>query len=164
VARESIAPDRVNYNNPHMKDLCSSSEVVVPQVGWSTLPSIGWRAALKIVARASRPLSRGHPARARERDAPATAGETPAPHPSTVGPFFVVSGCPSADEQERLLWNRHFHPFHVYTEMKRREKLNYLHNNPVKRGWVKEPGDWPWPSWRFYFLRDASLLAMDRVP
>jgi endonuclease-3 len=32
------------------------------------------------VARASRPLSRGHPARAalRERDAPATAGETPA--------------------------------------------------------------------------------------
>ena len=39
--------------------------------------------------------------------------------------------------------------------MKRREKLNYLHNNPVKRGWVKEPGDWPWSSWRFYFLRGA---------
>ncbi|MGC9996059.1 MAG: hypothetical protein ABSE79_12105 [Terriglobia bacterium] len=31
------------------------------------------------VARASRPLWHGHPARARERDAPATAGETPAP-------------------------------------------------------------------------------------
>ena len=29
-------------------------------------------------ARASRPLERGHPARTRERDAPATAGETPA--------------------------------------------------------------------------------------
>jgi hypothetical protein len=40
----------------------------------------------------------------------------------------------------------------------------YMHNNPVKRGLVKEPGDWPWSSWRFYFLRDASLLAMDRVP
>ena len=34
----------------------------------------------EIVARASRPLSRGHPARAREWDTPATAGETPAPH------------------------------------------------------------------------------------
>jgi hypothetical protein len=31
------------------------------------------------VARASRPLWHGHPARAREPDAPATAGETPAP-------------------------------------------------------------------------------------
>ena len=39
-----------------------------------------------------------------------------------------------------------------------------MHNNPVKRGLVKEPGDWPWSSWRFYFLRSASLLAMDRVP
>jgi putative transposase len=44
------------------------------------------------------------------------------------------------------------------------EKLNYMHNNPVKRGLVKEPGDWPWSSWRYYFLPDASLLAMDRVP
>jgi hypothetical protein len=74
------------------------------------------------------------------------------------------SGCPSADGHERLLWNRRFHPFNVYTENKCREKLNYLHNNPVKRGRAKEPGDWPWSSCRFYFLRDASLLAMDRVP
>ena len=48
-------------------------------------------------------------------------------------------------------------------EKKRREKLNYMHNNPVKRGLVKQPGDWPWSSWRFYFLHDLSLLAMDRV-
>ena len=49
--------------------------------------------ALRIVARASRPRGRGHSfaplrtgsARAREREAPATAGGTPAPHLSTVG-------------------------------------------------------------------------------
>ena len=29
---------------------------------------------------------------------------------------------------------------------------------------VKEPGDWPWSSWRFYHLGDASVLAMDRMP
>ena len=39
--------------------------------------------------------------------------------------------------------------------------LHYMHNNPVKRGLVKQPGDWPWSSWRFYFLNDASLLTMD---
>ncbi len=47
---------------------------------------------------------------------------------------------------------------------KRDEKLHYMHNNPVKRGLVKELGDWPWSSWRFYFLNDTSLLAMDTVP
>jgi hypothetical protein len=53
--------------------------------------------------------------------------------------------------------------FNVYSEAKRREKLNYMHNNPVKRGLVKEPGDCPWSSWRFYFLQDVSLLPMDRL-
>lgn len=26
---------------------------------------------------------------------------------------------------------------------------------------VDEPGDWPWSSWRLYFLNGASLLPMD---
>ena len=67
------------------------------------------------------------------------------------------------DESHFRLWNRRFHPFNVYTEEKRREKLNYMHNNPVKRGLVAHPGDWPWSSWRFYFLDDASVLRMDRL-
>jgi len=67
------------------------------------------------------------------------------------------------DESHFRLWQRRFHPFNVYSEEKRREKLNYMHNNPVKRRLVSSPGDWPWSSWRFYFLTDASLLPMDRL-
>jgi hypothetical protein len=52
----------------------------------------------------------------------------------------------------------------IWTARKLEEKLNCLPNNPVKRGLVKEPGDWPRSSWKYYSLRDASLLAMDRVP
>jgi len=51
----------------------------------------------------------------------------------------------------------------VFSEEKVREKLNYTHSNPVKRGMVSSPGDWPWSSWRFYFLHDASVLRMDRL-
>jgi hypothetical protein len=29
---------------------------------------------------------------------------------------------------------------------------------------VEKPGDWPWSSWRFYYLEDSSVLAMDRMP
>ena len=36
-------------------------------------------------------------------------------------------------------------------------KLRYLHRNPVKRGLVKEPGDWKWSSFRHYaFQRNGS--------
>ncbi|MFB3924392.1 MAG: transposase [Terriglobia bacterium] len=67
------------------------------------------------------------------------------------------------DESHYRVWQRRFFPFNVYSERKRLEKLDYMHNNPVKRGLVKQPGDWPWSSWRFYFLEDASILAMDRL-
>jgi putative transposase len=62
------------------------------------------------------------------------------------------------------VWQRKGYDMNIWTAKKVEEKLNYMHNNPVKRGLVKEPGDWPWSSWRYYFLQDASLLAMDRVP
>jgi len=67
------------------------------------------------------------------------------------------------DESHYRLWNRRFHPFNVFSETKLQEKLNYMHNNPVKRGLVSAPGDWPWSSWRFYYLEDASILRMDRL-
>jgi REP element-mobilizing transposase RayT len=28
----------------------------------------------------------------------------------------------------------------------------------------RQSADWPWSSWRFYHLGDASILAMDRTP
>jgi REP-associated tyrosine transposase len=51
----------------------------------------------------------------------------------------------------------------LWSSKKINEKLDYMHNNPVVRKLVNQPGDWPWPSWRFYFLEDASLIAIDRV-
>ena len=62
------------------------------------------------------------------------------------------------------VWQRRGYDMNIWTPKKRDEKLNYMHNNPVKRGLVKHPGDWPWSSWRFYFRNDASLLAMDTLP
>jgi hypothetical protein len=49
----------------------------------------------------------------------------------------------------------------VYTEKKLREKLDYIHINPVREKLVQHPRDWPWSSWTFY-ERGEGLLAMDR--
>jgi REP-associated tyrosine transposase len=59
------------------------------------------------------------------------------------------------------VWQRGGYDLNIWSEKKRQEKLTYMHNNPVRRGLVSQPGEWPWSSWRFYYLEDSSILAMD---
>lgn len=62
------------------------------------------------------------------------------------------------------VWQRRFYDMNIWSEKKRLEKLKYMHGNPVKRGLVSSPERWPWSSFRFYYLDDWSVLAMDRLP
>src|SRR5713226_3694620 len=56
-----------------------------------------------------------------------------------------------------------FYDFNVYSAKKRREKLDYMHANPVKRGLVKNPAAWIWSSWSFYAKGEAGLVPIDPV-
>lgn len=47
-------------------------------------------------------------------------------------------------------WEPRYYDFNVWSEAKRIEKLRYIHRNPVRRGLVKRPEDWPWSSFRHY--------------
>jgi putative transposase len=58
-------------------------------------------------------------------------------------------------------WQERFYDFNVYSKGKKNEKLNYMHANPVKRGLVKDPKDWPWSSWSFYRRGEAGLIGID---
>jgi putative transposase len=60
------------------------------------------------------------------------------------------------------VWNRRGYDMNIWSGRKHNEKLDDMHNNPVARGLVAHPGDWPWSSRRFYYREDRSLLAMDR--
>jgi len=53
-------------------------------------------------------------------------------------------------EQEDHFWQRRFHDFNVWSARKEREKLTYMHHNPVKRGLVSRPEQWPWSSAGYY--------------
>ena len=66
-------------------------------------------------------------------------------------------------EPLRSFWQARFHNFCVYSEGKKKEKLNYVHANPVIRELVTHPKDWPWSSWSFYFGGEPSLVQMDVV-
>jgi len=42
------------------------------------------------------------------------------------------------------------------------EKANYIHNNPVTRGLVTRPCDWPWSSARWYLgIRENAPVTVD---
>lgn len=64
-------------------------------------------------------------------------------------------------ENRRAFWQARFHDFNVYTEGKKKEKLNYMHANPVIRRLVKHPKDWPWSSWGFYARAEKVLVSVD---
>jgi putative transposase len=59
------------------------------------------------------------------------------------------------------LWEKRFYDFNVWTARKHAEKLHYMHLNPVRRGLVSRPEDWPWSSFRFYAYGEAGLVVVN---
>ncbi len=68
-----------------------------------------------------------------------------------------------ADIDGGHFWQRRFYDFNVWSARKVKEKLDYMHANPVKRKLVLDPKDWPWSSWSFYEKGEGGLIAIDLV-
>ena len=51
---------------------------------------------------------------------------------------------------ERPFWQTRYYDFNVWAAKKVTEKLRYMHRNPVVRGLVARPEDWPWSSFCHY--------------
>ena len=64
-------------------------------------------------------------------------------------------------------WQPRFYDFNVYTRHKKREKLEYMHGNPVKRGLVKSPDAWMWSSFHFttsHLINNSRKGTASAVP
>src|SRR4051794_27730743 len=57
------------------------------------------------------------------------------------------------------LWQEGSHPKVIETEEVLRQKLEYIHQNPVKRGYVSDPAHWRYSSAR----NDARIEALVHV-
>jgi REP element-mobilizing transposase RayT len=62
-----------------------------------------------------------------------------------------------------LFWQRRFYDFNVWSAAKKKEKLHYMHANPVRERPVKHPREWPWSSFGFYAYDETGLLRIDPV-
>jgi len=66
-------------------------------------------------------------------------------------------------KEDRRFWQRRFYDFNVWSDAKRKEKLHYMHANPVKERLVKHPKEWPWSSFSFYANEQRGLIDIDPV-
>jgi len=76
-------------------------------------------------------------------------------------PLFPPS--PLSPSNPRRFWQARFYDFNVWTEHKRIEKLRYIHRNPVKRGLVVSPEQWPWSSFRWYLYGEAGPVKINDI-
>ncbi|MGC2672709.1 MAG: transposase, partial [Candidatus Acidiferrum sp.] len=65
--------------------------------------------------------------------------------------------------EDRRFWQRRFYDFNVWSDAKRKEKLHYMHSNPVTERLVKHPKEWPWSSFSSYANDEAGLIGIDPV-
>jgi len=69
-----------------------------------------------------------------------------------------------ADVKLPQFWQRRFYDFNVWSATKRREKVDYMHRNPITRRLVKDPRDWMWSSYSAYSGKGAVVVEIDFIP
>ena len=59
-------------------------------------------------------------------------------------------------KRERGIWQRRFWEHMIRDQSDYEHHINYIHYNPVKHGYVKNPSDWPYSSIH-RFIRQGIL-------
>ena len=62
---------------------------------------------------------------------------------------------------QRPFWLARYYDFNVFSAGKRKEKVEYMHRNPVARGLVADAGDWPWSSYRHYQTGERGVVEIE---
>ncbi len=67
-------------------------------------------------------------------------------------------GLPSYGQRMDLegpIWQPKYYVFNIYSEAKAKEKLDYMHDNPVRAGLARRAQDWPHSSARWHHLKKS---------
>jgi REP element-mobilizing transposase RayT len=65
------------------------------------------------------------------------------------------------DTSQYQVWQESSHPEAIFTEKFARQKMDYIHFNPVKAGMVKTADEWPYSSARAYLLGEETYPPTD---
>ena len=57
-------------------------------------------------------------------------------------------------------WDDSFHPMQIHKQQFFEQKLSYMHNNPLRAGFVENPEDWKYSSAGFYYCQRESIVPI----
>ncbi|AOW16909.1 transposase [Polaribacter vadi] len=75
--------------------------------------------------------------------------------------MFERAGKKNSNVANKQFWQQNNHPIEIWSLKVFEQKLNYIHQNPVKAGFVTDPIDWKYSSARNYGNDDATILEID---
>ena len=98
-------------------------------------------------------FQKGH----RPSDRPAVRGEGNDPALA-----FFAAAVPPRLKQRYIVWEHEYQAKNIFSPSFLRQKLDYIHNNPVQPHWrlAKTPELYPWSSARFYAGEGRALLPL----
>lgn len=62
------------------------------------------------------------------------------------------------------LWQEGYHPLEITTHEMFIQKMEYIHNNPVKRGFVTRPEHWVYSSAADILTGAKGIIELDPLP
>jgi REP element-mobilizing transposase RayT len=69
---------------------------------------------------------------------------------------------PDADGSIHQVWQESFKAFPLWSDWMIWQKINYIHNNPVKAGLVKSAADYRWSSFRSFYFDESEPIKVDK--
>ena len=86
-------------------------------------------------------------------------------HPKTLEKLQIETPVRKGHRPHRYrLFQKGRYDFEIVTPSKLLEKLEYMHNNPLRAGLVEKPEDYLFSSARNYVWGDDSLIKLDPLP
>jgi len=61
------------------------------------------------------------------------------------------------------LWQRRFYDEGIRNTAMLMQKIDYIHNNPVRKKLVTSPEEYPYSSYHWYFGHNKDALEIDRL-
>jgi REP element-mobilizing transposase RayT len=75
---------------------------------------------------------------------------------------FIRRGGPDDDGSNHQVWQESFKATPLWSGWMIRQKINYIHANPVRAGLVKSAKDYQWTSFRAFYHSSGEPLAIDQ--
>ena len=66
------------------------------------------------------------------------------------------------DQMKDKIWKDDYHPVALLSEKWFNEKMDYLHYNPVRKGFVEKPEHWKYSSAGNWILDDESIISLNK--